>query len=117
MYLTPASSLSGHKMLFEIRTSAGTVFQVTASALKSKAWEYVAVTETSSGTLTLYLNREQVGQTTGVTISPASLGSTPGDYLGRAQVASEPMFDGSMSNVAFYTGVKRQLQHPLCAAQ
>ncbi len=104
MHLTPASSLTKHTMLFEIRTSAGTVFQVTAPTLKSKAWEYLAVTETSSGTLTLYLNGEQVGQTTGVTISPASLGSTPDDYLGRAQVASEPLFNGSMSNVAFYTG-------------
>ena len=102
MYLTPASALSDHKMLFEIRTSAGTVFQVTATKLKASAWEYLAVTETSSGTLTLYLNGEQVGQTTGVTISPASLGSTPDDFLGKPQVSGEPMFDGSMSNVAFY---------------
>jgi hypothetical protein len=103
MYLTPASAPSGHKMLFEIRTSAGTVFQVTAAKLKANAWEYLAVSETSSGTLTLYLNGEQVGQTTGVTISPVSLGSAPDDYLGRAQVSGEPMFDGSMSNVAFYS--------------
>ncbi len=103
MYLTPASALSGHKMLFEIRTSAGTVFQVTAAKLKASAWEYLAVTETSSGTLTLYLNGEQAGQTTGVTITPSSLGSAPGDYLGKPQVSGEPMFDGSLSNVAFYS--------------
>jgi hypothetical protein len=103
MYLTPASSLTKHTMLFEIRTSAGIVFQVTAPTLKSKAWEYIAVTETSSGTLTLYLNGEQIGQTTGATITPASLGSTPDDYLGKPQVSGESMFDGSMSNVAFYS--------------
>jgi sugar lactone lactonase YvrE len=103
MYLTPASALTGHKMLFEIRTSAGTVFQVTAPTLKSKAWEYVAVTETSSGTLTLYLNGEQVGETTGATITPSSLGSTPDDYLGESLISGEPLFNGSMSNVAFYS--------------
>jgi sugar lactone lactonase YvrE len=102
MYLTPASALSGHTMLFEIHTSAGTVFQVTATKPKANAWEYLAVSETSTGTLTLYLNGEQVGQTTGATISPTSLGSTPSDYLGRALLSGEPMFKGSMSNVAFY---------------
>ncbi len=102
MYLTPASALSAHKMLFEIRTTAGTVFQVTATKLKANAWEYVAVTETSSGALTLYVDGEQVGQTTGATIAPASLGSTADDYLGKPQVSGEPLFGGSLSNVAFY---------------
>src|ERR1039458_7035350 len=103
MYLTPAASLTSHTMLFEIRTSAGTVFQVTAPALKSKAWEYVAVTETSSGTLTLYLNGAQVGETTGATITPSSLGSIADEYLGKSLISGEPSFNGNMSNVAFYT--------------
>ena len=102
MYLTPMSALSSHKMLFEVHTSSGTA-SVTAPKLATNSWEYVAVSETSSGTLTLYLDGEQVGQTTGATISPASLGSNPpDDYLGRPQVSGEPLFDGSMSNVAFY---------------
>ncbi|HEY2536989.1 MAG TPA: LamG domain-containing protein, partial [Solirubrobacteraceae bacterium] len=101
MYLTPASGLSEHQMLFEIRAGS-TSFQVTAPTLTDKAWEYVAVSESGSGTLTLYLNGEQVGQTTGATISPSSLGSTPDDYLGKSLIASDPFFDGRMSNVAFY---------------
>ncbi len=103
MYLTPASALSSHKMLFEIHTAAGGVEQVTTTKLKASTWEYLAVTETSSGTLTLYLNGEQVGQSTGATIFPASLGSAPEDYLGKSVVSGEPLFDGSLSNVAFYT--------------
>lgn len=102
MYLTPYSSLSGHPMLFEIRTSAGTVFQVTAAKLTG-GWKYVAVSETSSGTLTLYVNGEQVGQTTGVTISPASLGSVPDVYLGKSLTGGVAGFKGRMSNVAFYS--------------
>jgi RHS repeat-associated protein len=103
MYLTPASALTGHTLLFEIRTTAGTIGQVTAPRPMAKDWEYVTVTETSSGTLTLYLNGVQVGQTTGVTITPSSLGSTPNDWLGKSQVSSDPKFNGSLSNVAFYT--------------
>jgi hypothetical protein len=102
MYLTPASTQSKHPMLFEIHTSSATA-SVTATKLTSKAWEYVAVTETSAGTLTLYVDGEQVGQTTGATLFPASLGSNPAeDYLGKSLLAGEPLFDGSMSNVAFY---------------
>ena len=101
MYLTPASAPSGHRMLFELHASSGTLFQVTAPKLTT-GWEYVAVTETGSGTLTLYLNGEQVGQTTGVTVSPASLGSAPYDYLGKSLSAESPYFKGSLSNVAFY---------------
>jgi sugar lactone lactonase YvrE len=101
MYLTGASSLTGHPMLFEIRTSAGTIFQVTAPKPESGIWEYVTVTETSSGTLTLYDDGKQVGQTTGATISPSSLGSLPDDYLGKS-VAEYPSYHGLLSNVAFY---------------
>ncbi len=62
MYLTPASSLSAHKMLFEIHTSAGSDVQLTATKLAAKAWEYVAVTETSAGTLTLYVDGKEAGR-------------------------------------------------------
>jgi Concanavalin A-like lectin/glucanases superfamily len=103
MYLTPASALTNHKLLFEIHTSGGGVLQVTATKLAANAWKYLTVTETSSGTVTLYLNGAQVGQTTGATISPASLGSVSLAYLGKPLVSSEPLFNGSMSNVAFYT--------------
>lgn len=101
MYLTPASSLSRHELLFEI-VSGTTKFQVTATELKSKAWEYLAVTE-SSGTLTLYLNGAEVGHTSSVTLTPSSLGSTTGNYLGQSVVTTEPLFEGNLSNVAFYT--------------
>ncbi len=103
MFLTPASSaLSKHAMLFEIHTSGGAVAQVSATKL-AKGWEYVAVTETSSGTLMLYLDGEEVGKTTGLTITPASLGSASTAYLGKSLTSGTPMFDGDLSNVAFYS--------------
>ena len=101
MFLTPAGG-SKHLLLFEIRTSASKDVQVTAPKLTAKKWEYVAVTETSAGTLTLYVNGERVGQTAGATLFPSSLGSVTNDYLGKSQLSSAPSFNGSLSNVAFY---------------
>jgi sugar lactone lactonase YvrE len=103
MYLTPASSLSGHKMLFEIHTSSGSDVQLTAPKLTARAWEYVAVSETSSGTLSLYVGETEVAQLNGAGLFPSSLGSTPYAYLGKSLVPGEPDFKGSLSNVAFYT--------------
>ncbi|HLH14405.1 MAG TPA: LamG-like jellyroll fold domain-containing protein, partial [Solirubrobacteraceae bacterium] len=101
MSLTPAGGTK-HLLLFEIRTSSSTDVQVTATKLSASKWQYVAVTETSSGMLTLYVDGEQVGQTTGVSLSPASLATATGSYLGKSQSATAPLFHGSLSNVAFY---------------
>jgi len=83
-------------------TTAGTVFQVTAPTLKSKAWEYVAVTETSSGTLTLYLKRCAGWSDDGCDDHALLAWEHPDDYLGKSLVSGEPSFNGDMSNVAFY---------------
>ncbi|HLM84731.1 MAG TPA: LamG domain-containing protein, partial [Solirubrobacteraceae bacterium] len=104
MYLTPSSTASKHPMLFEIHAGSGTA-TVTTTKLRAKAWEYVAVTETSAGKITLYLKGEPVAELAKATVTPASLGaSPPEDYLGAGPLASsEPKFSGSLSNVAFYT--------------
>jgi len=103
IYLTPSSALAKHPLLLEIHTSGGSVAQITAPKLSAKTWEFVAVTETAAGALTLYLDGEPVGQPVSATISPASLGSTPSDYLGKSLVSGAADFKGRLSNVAFYT--------------
>jgi hypothetical protein len=107
MTLTPAATTSGHKLLFEIYSSKAleepVVFTVGATKLPASTWSYVAVTETSSGTLTLYVNGEIVGETTGATVSPSTWTSESesGEYLG-GQGPAATWFKGSLSNVAFY---------------
>ncbi len=104
MYLTPASDLGKHDLLFEIHPAASSYVQVAGPArLAKNAWEYLAVTETASGTLSLYVNGALVGQTTGATIFPSSLGSAPTDLFGKSLVSGEPNYDGGLSDVAFYT--------------
>ena len=102
MYLTPASALTSHMMLFEIHTSGGSDVQVVAPKMAANVWRYLTVTETSEGTLTLYVDGEQLRQSTGVSLFPSSLGSAPDAYLGRS-VGGEVLFGGLLSNVAFYT--------------
>jgi len=104
IYLTPGAYSGTHRMTFEIHTSSAAA-SVTASKLKANTWEYVAVTETSSGTMTLYLNGAQVGQTTGATLSPASVEGATEDFLGEAPdlVGVKLSLQGNLSNAAFYT--------------
>jgi Concanavalin A-like lectin/glucanases superfamily/NHL repeat len=101
LYLTPAESASGHELLLELHPTEGASAQVTAPELGEGTWHYLAVTESSTGTLKLYLDGAEVGHTEEAEVSPASLGSAPAAYFGKS-LASAPDFDGSLSNLAFY---------------
>lgn len=98
--LTPANAASGHKMVFEMTSSGTTVASVSNGKLPSGSWRYLTVTQVGSK-VTLYINGEQVAQTTTL-FNPTSLGSLPNDYLGKSHASGEPLFGGSLSNVAFY---------------
>jgi alpha-tubulin suppressor-like RCC1 family protein len=103
MYLTPASGLPNHVMLLEIHPSSGSPAQVKTTKLQANAWHYVAVTETSTGTLTLYVDGQLAGEPVTATVSPASIGSMSTSYLGKSLVTGDPSFKGSLSNVGFYS--------------
>ncbi|HXP36142.1 MAG TPA: LamG-like jellyroll fold domain-containing protein [Solirubrobacteraceae bacterium] len=106
MLLTPQSSISGNPLAFEIHPSSGSPAVIHTSAhLTPNHWEYVAVSETSGGTLKLYVDGNLVQTVEGATVSPASLGSTGlnEDFLGRVPlILGTKLFKGKLSNVAFY---------------
>ena len=102
MFLTPASSVTGNPMRFEIRSKSNLFFNVDAPKLTA-GWHYLAVTEDAQGSLKLYVDGALANTTTGVTISPATLGATTNNWLGKSQTSTDPKFSGSLSNVAFYT--------------
>ncbi len=60
----------------------------------------VAVTR-SGNTGTLYADGVQVGQNTSLTLSPASLGNTTLNYIGRSQYA-DPYLDGQVDQFRIY---------------
>jgi hypothetical protein len=98
--LTPASALTNHPMVLELRAGAAD-YLVKAPTLGAKSWHYLAATETG-GTLTLYRDGQRVGQTNGVTVTPLSLAPAGNNWLGKSQVSTDPPYNGKLSNVAFY---------------
>ena len=101
MYLTPASASSEHLMALEIHPSSGESVTITAPQLNSKEWHFVAVTETSSGALALYIDGALVSQVDEQAVAPAALATVTSSYLGKS-LTGAPGFTGSLSNVAFY---------------
>jgi hypothetical protein len=102
LYLTPSGPSTKHLQL-EIHTGSGTATISTSKKLPS-GWKYVAVTETSTGTLTFYVDGEVEGTPVEhATVSPASLGTGATErYIGRTEWPSPARFVGELSNIAFY---------------
>jgi hypothetical protein len=100
MFLTPGN---GSTIRFAITTSgAGGEQRIDGtSALPTGVWQHVAVTR-SGNTGTLYVNGAQVGQNTGLSLSPASLGSTNNNWIGRSQYSGDAFLDGQVDDFRIY---------------
>ncbi|GAB3171622.1 hypothetical protein GCM10027059_40140 [Myceligenerans halotolerans] len=97
MFLTP--SAGGTDSLRYAITAGGSAAeqQINApSALPPDGWHHVAVT-LSGSTGTLYLDGEVVGSNTEMTLSPADLGQTPQNWIGRSQWP-DPLLDGAVDD-------------------
>jgi hypothetical protein len=53
------------------------------------------------GTGTLYVDGLVAGTTTGMTLTPASLGTTPNNYIGKSQWP-DPYLDGNIDDFRVY---------------
>jgi uncharacterized protein len=52
---------------------------------------------------TLYVNGAQVAQNTAMSLSPASLGNTTQNWLGRSQFGADPFLNGKIDNFRIYS--------------
>jgi fibronectin type 3 domain-containing protein/regulation of enolase protein 1 (concanavalin A-like superfamily) len=112
MFLTPKNGVTG-TVRFAITTSGASGEQKIDgnAALASSGWHHVAVT--LSGTIgTLYVDGQQVGQNTGLTLKPSSLGTTTQNWIGRSQY-NDPYFNGRVDDFRIYA---RALSFPAIAA-
>jgi len=96
MFLSPRNG-ANDRVRFAIRTpSVGEQIIDGAATLPTGSWQHVAVVLNGS-TGTLYVNGVQVGQNTGMTLTPSSLGSTNLNYIGKAQFP-DPYLAGAVDD-------------------
>jgi hypothetical protein len=102
MMLTPASGNTGYPY-FCITTSGNDGEQGIngTSALPTGSWQHIAVTR-SGNTGILYINTQEVGRNTGMTLNPADLGNTTNNYIGRSQWDHDPYLNASIENFVVY---------------
>ncbi|GIH02194.1 hypothetical protein Rhe02_02610 [Rhizocola hellebori] len=102
MFLTPRSDAG--TIRFAITTGgSGKQERINAPApLPVGTWTHVAVT-LSGGVGILYLNRVEVARTSGMTLTPASLGNTTQTWIGRSEYQADPYLDGAIDDLRFYS--------------
>jgi hypothetical protein len=104
MFLT-ARNDTDHKPGFAITTGSGAGEQVVTStdALSTGTQVHILVTlDDATDTARLYIDGTLVGTNTGVTLTPASLGTTTLNYLGKSQYGQNPYFSGAINEFRIY---------------
>ncbi|MET8976734.1 beta-L-arabinofuranosidase domain-containing protein [Streptomyces sp. NPDC004539] len=64
------------------------------AALPLNQWSHIAVT-LGGGVGTLYVNGQAVGRNSGMTLTPAALGTLTNNWLGRSNYSGDPVFAGA----------------------
>lgn len=70
--------------------------------LPTGEWSHLAVT-LADGTGTLYVNGTAVARSTGVTLTPAALGTLTNNWLGRSNFPADPVFAGAFEDVDVFS--------------
>jgi len=101
MFLT--LSAGGGPLRFAITTSGnGAEQQLNAPGnLPLNTWSHVAVT-LSGNTGTLYLNGQPVATNTNMTLTPAALGATNQNWIGRSQFSADPFLAATVDDFNIY---------------
>jgi len=101
MFLT--LNAGGGPLRFAITTSGGGGEQQIngTGELPLNTWSHVAVT-LSGTTGTLYVNGTAVGTNNDMTLTPADLGDTNQNWIGRSQYPADPYLDGAVDDFQIY---------------
>ncbi|MGC1376374.1 MAG: LamG-like jellyroll fold domain-containing protein, partial [Anaerolineales bacterium] len=100
MFFAPSS---GSNARFAITNSGnGSEQQLNrSSVLTTGAWIHIAITR-NGNTGTLYVNGASVATNTSMTLSPASLGATVNNWIGRSQFSGDPYLNGAIDEFRIY---------------
>jgi hypothetical protein len=100
--LIPTSGDGDMRAAFKILNEQDVIWP--ATTMPTNVEEDIALTyDNSTTTASLYLNGQLVGVNTNITISPADLGNTFDNYLGRDQF-NDDIFEGSVDELRIYAG-------------
>ncbi|MFU8871808.1 beta-L-arabinofuranosidase domain-containing protein [Micromonospora sp. SL4-19] len=96
MFLTPRAGVTGNAPRFAITVGgSGAEQQINGNAaLPTNQWVHLAVT-LSQNTGTLYVNGQQAGQNTNMTLNPSNLGNPGNRWIGRSQYG-DPFLDATI---------------------
>jgi hypothetical protein len=102
MMLTPDSGNTGYPY-FCITTSGNDGEQGIngTGTLPTGSWQHLAVVM-SGNTGILYINTQEVGRNTGITLKPADLGDTTNNYIGRSQWSADPYLNADIDGFVVY---------------
>ncbi|BCJ75705.1 hypothetical protein CS0771_52490 [Catellatospora sp. IY07-71] len=104
LFLVPSSS-SGTARFAITNSGSGGEQRINApAALPTGAWTHVAVT-VGGGVGILYVNGAEVARNAAMTLTPASLGSTSQNWIGRSQYSGDPYLDGAVDSFRVYSRV------------
>ncbi|MFD0599779.1 LamG domain-containing protein [Catellatospora coxensis] len=103
MFLVPSSSSGTARFAITTSGSGGEQRINAPSALPTGVWTHVAVT-VGGGVGILYVNGAEVARNSAMTLTPASLGSTTNNWIGRSQY-SDPYLDGAVDSFRVYSRV------------
>jgi hypothetical protein len=102
MILTPESGNTGYPY-FAITLSGNDGEQGIdgTGALPTGSWQHLAVVK-SGNTGILYINTEEAGRNTSMTLYPADMGNTPNNYIGRSQWEHDPYLNADIDEFVIY---------------
>ncbi len=101
MFLTPMTGNSNLVRFAITNGGAGGEQRIDGTGpLPTQSWTHVAVT-LQGGVGTLFVNGAAVGTNSGMALTPAALGATTQNYIGRSQYA-DPALDGRVDDFRIY---------------
>ena len=100
MFLTPSSNAGGIRFAITTASGAGEQAISSPSPIPTGGWHHVAVT-LSGGVGVLYVDGVEVGRNSAMTLTPASLGATTHNWIGRSQW-NDPYLNGRVDDFRIY---------------